>query len=154
MAVTGSDRARVSLPAPDDASAVDLMYQALADGDVDAARACCTDDLVVWHAYDQREQLLDDVVAGWRAMIAAFPERAFVDVRRSQVPGGWVQRQLLVARTPSGDRVAWPLCLFVAVRDGRVARVEEYIDRAGRYTPEAHESTTRGLPPGRPDAVL
>lgn len=145
---------QTDLPAAETAAVIDRMYDALARGDVDAARACVTDDLVVWHSFDQVAVGLDDVVTGWEQLVSGFPERSFVDVRRSPVPGGWVQRHTMVATAASGARVAWPLCLFVTLRDGLVARVDEYIDRAGRYEPAAGGTGTPGLPPASPTGVL
>ncbi len=143
-----------ALPDAATAAVVDRMYDALARGDVAAARACVTDDVVVWHSFDQVAVGLDDLVTAWEQLVGGFPERSFVDVRRSPVPGGWVQRHTMVCTTASGDRVAWPLCLFVTLRGGLVCRIDEYIDRAGRYTPADGDTTTPGLPPARPDTVL
>ena len=113
-----------SLPATETGAVLDRLYDALARGDVAGARACVTDDLVVWHSFDQLAVGLDDVVAAWEQLMTAFAERAFVDVRRSPVLGGWVQRHTMLAVTASGSRVAWPLCLFVTLRDGLVSRMD------------------------------
>jgi ketosteroid isomerase-like protein len=149
MTTTGT-----TLPAADTAAVIDRLYDALARGDVAGARACVTDDLVIWHSFDRVVIGLDEVVAAWEELVAGFPERSFVDVRRSPVPDGWVQRHQLVGRTSSGARVAWPLCLFVTLREGLVARMDEYIDRAGRYDLSAGTTTTPGLPPASANGVL
>ncbi|SEO82473.1 nuclear transport factor 2 family protein [Trujillonella endophytica] len=142
-----TDTVSPALPAPETAAVVDRMYDALARGDVAAARACVTDDVVVWHSFDQVPVGHAELLTAWEQLIGGFAERSFVDVRRSPVPGGWVQRHTMVCTTASGDRVAWPLCMFFTLRDGLVCRMDEYIDRAGRYTPDAHATTTPGLPP-------
>ena len=59
------------------------MVRALARGDVAAARACCTPDMIVWHSFDRIELTLDETVQGWNDLVAAFPERGFADVRRA-----------------------------------------------------------------------
>jgi hypothetical protein len=87
-------------------------------------------------------------------MFAAFPERSFVDARRSRVPGGWVQRHQLIGLRADGAQMAWPVCMFVTLRDGLIARIDEYIDRAGSYAPASGDPATPGLPPARPDTVL
>ena len=143
-----------SLPTAETADVIDRFYDALTRGDIAGARACVTDDLVVWHSFDRIPVGLDEAMAGWVDMIANFPERWFVDVRRSPVPGGWVQRQQMVGRTASGTRMAWPVCLVVTLRDGLVARIDEYIDRAGQYEPAEGSTSTPGLPPARPASVL
>lgn len=141
-------------PTADTAAVIDRLYDALARGDVAGARASVTDDLVVWHSFDQVAIGLDEVLVAWEQLVSGFPERAFVDVRRSAVPGGWVQRHTMVATSAAGARVAWPLCLFVTLREGLVARMDEYIDRAGRYEPAATGTATPGLPPASPTGVL
>lgn len=142
------------LPAPETAAVIDRFWQSLADGDLAVTRACATPDLVVWHSYDRLEQGLEESLAGWQKMFVALPERAFVDVRRSPVPGGWVQRHQLLARTAGGTRVGWPVAVFVTLQDGLVHRIDEYIDRAGTYEPADGVTGTPGLPAGREHTVL
>lgn len=139
-------------PARNDPAIIERMYNALARGDVAGARACCTADSVVWHSFDRIALDLDETVKGWEDLVAAFPERGFADVRLAPTPDGWVVRQLMVGHTPTGVRVAWPLCAFVTLRDGLIARLDEYIDRTGSYVlhddaPPLAELTTPGLPP-------
>jgi ketosteroid isomerase-like protein len=128
-----------------DGTIVDRLYRALADGDVAAARACCTEDLQVWHSFDQKIMNLDESVVGWQQLVDGFAERTFTDVRRYPIPGGWVQRQQMIAATSAGLRMAWPVCLFVTVRDGLICRIDEYIDRAGYYEIAEGATSTAGL---------
>jgi ketosteroid isomerase-like protein len=151
--VTKATDTHSALPSPATAAMIDRMFDALARGDVAAARACCTPDVVVWHSFDRQPVSLAGSGA-WEKLATGFAGRSFVDIRRSAVPGGWVQRNQLIARTPSGARLAWPMCLFVTLRDGLIDRIDEYIDRAGHYEPSGDEPSTPGLPPARPDAVL
>jgi ketosteroid isomerase-like protein len=112
---------------------VDRLFDALARGDVAAALACCTPQARIWHSFDRIAQDRDAAKAGWEAFIAGFPERAFTDVRRSAIPGGFVQQHTMAVKTAAGARIAWPVCLVVEVEGGLIARIEEYMDRAGRY---------------------
>lgn len=135
-----------------DPAVIERMYDALARGDVADARACCTPDAIVWHSFDRIAQDLDETVRGWNDLVAAFPERGFADVRRTPTPDGWVVRQLMVGRTPAGVRLAWPVCAIITLRDGLIARLDEYIDRTGSYVlhddaPAFADLTTPGLPP-------
>jgi ketosteroid isomerase-like protein len=134
-----------------DQAVIDRMYDALARGDVAAARACCTPDAVVWHSFDRIALTLDETVRGWEQLIAGFSERGFADVRRTPTPDGWMVRQLMIGRTAAGVRLAWPLCAVITLRDGLIARLDEYIDRAGSYVladdaPPLADLTTPGLP--------
>ena len=128
-----------------DGAIVDRLFGALASGDLDAALACLTPDARVWHSFDGIAQDRTEALAGWQALVANFPERAFVDVRRHAISGGFVQQQLLVCRTASGQTMAWPVCVVIRLEDGLIARVDEYIDRAGKF---AVEDLQRAVTPG------
>ena len=127
--VTGAE---AGLPAAGTAAVIHRLFGGLSRGDVAGARACVTDDLVVWHGYDRLVLNLEEIVPVWHEMLVRFAERSYVDVRRSPVPGGWVQRHQMLVRSASGERMAWPACLFVTLQDGLIARLDEYIDVAGR----------------------
>jgi ketosteroid isomerase-like protein len=138
--------------ARNDSAVIERLYDALARGDIAAARACCSPDAVVWHSFDQIALDLDATVRGWEQLVAGFPERAFADVRRTPTPDGWVVRQLMLGRTVTGVRLAWPLCAWITLRDGLIARLDEYIDRAGSYEVDddglaLSDLSTPGLPP-------
>lgn len=69
------------------------------------------------------------------AAIAAFVtlRRAMSDVRlrvfdRQLTETGYVSQQVLDFTAPDGMRMSVPHCLIVAVRDGRIARIDEYLD--------------------------
>jgi ketosteroid isomerase-like protein len=127
---------------------IDALYAALSRGDLAAARASCTEDVRFWHCFDRIEQDLDQAVRGWEQFVAAFPEREFVDVRRTATAHGFLQQHLMIARRQNDARMAWPICIVVEVRDGRIARLDEYMDRAGSYTVVDDDVRTPGLPRG------
>ncbi len=112
---------------------IDQMYDALAAGDVAAARACYAPDAVIWHSFDRLELTPDQAAKDWEALIATFPERGSRDVRRQPTPTGFVQQHVWFVRTADGKNMAWPLCIVVEVEDGLIKRLDEYIDRAGWF---------------------
>jgi ketosteroid isomerase-like protein len=121
----------------DGGEVIDRLFAALAQGDLAAAAACCTPDVRVWHSFDGVAHDLAGIMAEWQGLVAGFPERAFVDVRRQPTPQGFVQQHVMLVRTASGVRKAWPLCIVVRIADGLIARLDEYIDRAGTFDPPA-----------------
>ncbi len=131
---------------------IDDFLGALSRGDFAAARACCTPDVRIWHSFDRITQDIDEAVRGWEGFVGAFAERAFVDARRSATTSGFVQQHLMVGRPDGGEARAWPICIVVTIRDGRIARFEEYMDRAGSYAVADANQTTPGLPPGGGEA--
>lgn len=131
---------------------MDRFYAALEAGDIEAAKACCSSDCEFWHNFDAIAQNLDDAGRGWAGMVAMFPERRAVDVRRAEIPGGIVQRHLFVLGDKDGQRKAKPACLFVRVANSLITRVDEYIDLAGSLSLEQDVVHTPGLSVG-PDIV-
>ncbi|MBM9459896.1 hypothetical protein JK386_08255 [Nocardioides sp. zg-536] len=53
-----------------------------------------------------------------------------VDVRLRVDADGWVLQATTVGTSAAGEAVRIPVCLVVTVREGRIARFEEYADSA------------------------
>jgi ketosteroid isomerase-like protein len=120
----------------DEAAVVDRLFRALEEGDLDAARGCLTPDAVIWHGFDRKAHDVASITEEWRQLVARFPSRAFLDVRRQATATGLVQQQLMVATARDGRRMAWPVCMVIRLAGGRITRLDEYIDRAGFFVPE------------------
>jgi ketosteroid isomerase-like protein len=119
----------------EDGTIIDRMFGALSRGDVQGAVDCYTPDARVWHGFDRVAHDMAAMRGEWQALIDNFPKRSFVDVRRQSTPSGIVQQHLMVAAMRSGQRKAWPCCIVVRIEDGLIARLDEYIDRAGAFEP-------------------
>ena len=78
-------------------------------------------------------------------MATSFSERGVADVRRQQTPTGYVQQHLFVVRGKDGVRKAWPVCIVVRVQDGKIARLDEYIDLSAAFDPGEDEVVTPGF---------
>jgi ketosteroid isomerase-like protein len=52
----------------------------------------------------------------------------YEQIRVLTTPVGYVQQHVLHATAPDGTKVVVPACLVVEVRDGRIARLDEYLD--------------------------
>jgi len=105
------------------------LTDAIESGDPNAIAACCTDNVVVWHNYDNLEVGFDVVVPMLSTLVARVPGVRYVDVRRYPIERGYVQQHVVRGDAPSG-RLNLPACMIVDVRDGLIARIEEYLDRA------------------------
>ena len=128
----------------DDGAVIDRFYQALSDGDLAAARACATPDALFWHCFDQVAMNCDVQMKALEGLIATLPKRGVEDVRRHAIPGGFVQTHMFVVTLPDGARRAWAICIIVHIRDGLIARLDEYIDRAGSFAPGDETVATPG----------
>lgn len=136
-----------TLSSVDEGGILDRFTDALVAGDAGAARACLTDDAVVWHNFDAVAQDGEAATNGWQALFTYFSDRSFTDIRRTAIPGGFVQQHLMSATTQSGERVGWPIAIIVRLRDGKIARFEEYIDRAGKLPLNPGQTDVPGLAP-------
>lgn len=120
----------------DEGEVIDRMFAALSAGNLDAAAACLTPDARIWHSFDCVAHDRSGIMAEWEGLVANFPERRFVDVRRQSTASGFVQQHVMAGRTGSGTERAWPVCIVVRMENGLIARLDEYIDRAGSFQPE------------------
>src|SRR5262245_58290274 len=105
-----------------DAAVIDRMFAALGRGDVPAALACLSDQARIWHSFDGIAHDKAAMRAQWQGLVDAFPERAFVDVRRQAIAGGFVQQQVMLVTTASGQRKAWPVCFLARIEQGLIVR--------------------------------
>ena len=105
------------------------LIAAIKAGDRDALGAVYADDVVVWHNTDQVEMTKEQNLASLDALAAMTTTRRFTDVRRHAVDGGFVQQHVLNLEWGSGSG-SLPGCVVVQLRDGLIARVDEYLDGA------------------------
>lgn len=106
------------------------LFAAIEAGDIDAVRSLYAPDVAVWHNHDGLVQGLDDNlrVLGW--MSKHVPGARYTDVRRSSTDTGFVQQHVLVATNRAGREVAVPACIVAEIADGRITRLDEYLDSA------------------------
>lgn len=113
-----------------DALAVaERFFRAVEAGDVAAIRAIYAPDARIWHNHDRLEQTVDENlrVLGWVAM--NLTNRRYRVQRRVAIPGGFMQQHVLEAETAGGP-FSMPACIVCEVKNGRIARLEEYLDSA------------------------
>lgn len=128
-----------------DENILDRFFGSMQPCDTAALRDCLTGDAIVWHSFDRKPMQPDDLVKTWEGMASAYTERGVADVCRQQTPTGYVQQHLFVVRGKDGVRKAWPVCVVVQVRDGKIARLDEYIDLSAAFDPGEGEAKTPGF---------
>ena len=130
----------------EDEAIVDRFFGGLASGDLGACLACLAPNARIWHSFDGLAQDSAESFIGWQALVANFPERAIVDIRRHAIAGGFVQQHLMTCRTAAGKAIGWPVCVVIRLENGLIARIDEYIDRAGKFDFEdPQQAKTPGL---------
>jgi ketosteroid isomerase-like protein len=125
--------------------AMDRLLPAILSGDLDTVRDCFTPDGAVWHGYDCIAHDVDSFVSGIAGVAAAGIELRYDDIRRHPTPTGFVQQHLLVTPAAGGGYEGKPCCVVVELRDGRIHRALEYLDRTGVVTAATVPVATPGL---------
>jgi ketosteroid isomerase-like protein len=105
------------------------FFRAIEEGDLDAVKACYASDAVVWHNYDRVEQPVADNLVTLAFVVGAVANRRYEEVRRVVLDDGFVQQHVLRGDAPGG-RLEMPAMMRVWVADGRVTRIDEYLDPA------------------------
>lgn len=116
-----------ALADPVDALA-DAFFGALEAGSVEGVLACYAPDARIWHNFDRITLGPSENVAGLETLFGNFLRRRYVEVRRQPTPAGFVQQHILRLEQADGTVIDWPGCIVCEVRDGLIARLDEYVD--------------------------
>lgn len=111
-------------------SLADAFFGALEEGSVEGVLACYAPDARIWHNFDQIVQTPEESVAGLELLFTNFTSRRYVDVRRIPTPRGFMQQHVLRLERADGVTIGWPGCIVFEVADGKIARLDEYVDIA------------------------
>ncbi|MEZ5556997.1 MAG: nuclear transport factor 2 family protein [Pseudomonadales bacterium] len=105
------------------------LFAAIEAKDPDAVARLYADDVQVWHNFDDACQDKATNLAVLSGLCAAAQEiRYDVTERLLLEDGRMLQRHVLRVRVASGDEFAIPACIFVTAADGRITRIDEYLD--------------------------
>lgn len=105
------------------------LFEAIADNDADRLRNEVYDpEVVVWHNNDNHEQRIDEniKVLGW--LHHKIGSKRYEEVRRQPTPTGFVEQHVLRGTAPDGTELNVSACLVVRVLNGRIVRIDEYLD--------------------------
>ena len=102
----------------------------LEEGDVDAARACLQPNARIWHNFDDKEQTVDENMAVLEWMKRKSRKRTYNITHLEEITGGYLQQHILTIESTKGTSMSMHACVVVRVRDGKIERIEEYLDPA------------------------
>lgn len=108
----------------------DALFAAISAGDLESVQRVYADDAVIWHNYDGIEQTPTDNLRTLQWMVSRLGRVDYTQVRRAATPDGFVQQHVLVATNRRGEELAIPACIVCTVADGRIVRLDEYLDSA------------------------
>jgi uncharacterized protein len=108
----------------------DRFFAAVTGGDIEAVCACYALDAVVWHNTDGMEQNVDANLRVLAWIAKNVKDFRYEDVRCQPTPTGFVEQHLTCGIAPGGEPFAVPTCIVCTIVDGRITRVDEYLDGA------------------------
>lgn len=107
----------------------DRFVAAVAAGDIATVEAIYADDATIWHNFDQIDQSRADNITSLVGLHRSLTNVRYEEVRRTIVDDGFYQQHVLRATAKNGE-LELPAALRVYVADGRITRLEEYLDTA------------------------
>ena len=84
----------------------------------------------IWHNDDGQEQTVAENLRVLRWLSRTLEDMRYEDIRRHDLPDGFAQQHVLRATLPGHGPLEVPASLFVRVVDGRITRIDEYVDSA------------------------
>jgi ketosteroid isomerase-like protein len=107
---------------------VEQFVAALTTGDAATLYALFTDDAVIWHNYDQVGQPAREALAALAGLVVLQPRYEIAG--RDIVDNACVQRHVVHITLPGGQPASIPAIQRISVVDGRIRRIDEYMDSA------------------------
>ena len=112
-----------------DLNTVSRFFAAIEGKNPDVVAQMYADDVEVWHNFTRACQDKPTNVQILTAMCQHVPQVRYEVIERLRLDDGRVlQRHVLRATTPSGEEILIPACMLIRVRDGKIARIDEYLD--------------------------
>jgi ketosteroid isomerase-like protein len=109
----------------------DRMARAYEQNDIDAIVACYAPDARIWHNIDGVEQTVEEQLDVTRWLNERLKNLTYEIVSRHSFDDGYVQQYVMHGTlVHGGEAFRMPVCMNVTVRDGRIARLDEYLDSA------------------------
>ena len=109
-------------------AAANRFFDGLLTGDLAALQAACAPGSVLWINLTEQERALEDSLRGFAALRSKVPDLRMETVRRRGIPGGFLEQHLLVGTLPDGEQLHIAGCFVGSVENGRISRLEEYVD--------------------------
>lgn|GEM_PF-447295 len=105
----------------------DRLVSAIAAGDAEAVRGIYAPHAQIWHNFDQRDQTVDENLRTLVDLHHRASNLQYTEIRRFPAPGGFVQQHVLTGDAKGGP-LKMPAMIRFWVEDGRITRLEEYLD--------------------------
>lgn len=97
-------------------------------GDVAGVEALYHDDFSAWRCFDDRTLTRAQALKIVRILTSGLRDLRYDDVRVQPTPTGFVQQHTMRCTSARGEPVAAHVCMVATVVDGKLLRVDEYMD--------------------------
>ncbi|MFI6308878.1 nuclear transport factor 2 family protein [Nocardia fusca] len=108
----------------------DRFFAAVSAGDEMTLTELYAPDARIWHNDKGTEETVTENLRVLRWLSRTLVDMRYEDIRRYPLPAGFAQQHVLRGELPGHGLLEVAACLFVEVRDGRIARIDEYVDSA------------------------
>ncbi|MGE0599357.1 MAG: nuclear transport factor 2 family protein [Dehalococcoidia bacterium] len=106
------------------------LFSAIMRADIEAVRRIYAPDAVIWHNNDGVEEDRDRNLRVLSWVARNIKDLRYEEIRRQETPTGFVQQHVLRGIAPNGTPLEIPACIVCEVKDGRITRLDEYLDSA------------------------
>ena len=106
------------------------FLDAIERGDIAAARACYSDDAVIWHNFDNKEKTVDENMISLEKWKKYVINRTYDLQRLELLSNGYLQQHILSGTTNNGVNILVHACVICTVSNNKITRLEEYLDPA------------------------
>ena len=104
------------------------FFDAYQDGRVDVLRRIMSDDCIVWHNVFGRETTRDENLEAYPNSYTGQRRRTYNDRIINAFHDGFVIQYSLNGVMHTGHKGAMSICIVGRVRDGKITRIDEYMD--------------------------
>jgi ketosteroid isomerase-like protein len=104
-------------------------FDAVARGDAAEVEALLAPDAVLW-VNVAGEMRAPEIVALVGTLAEQIPDFRYEEAQRTATATGFVEEHLARGTAPDGRAFSYPACCVATVSDGRITRINEYLDSA------------------------
>ncbi|MGE3073422.1 MAG: nuclear transport factor 2 family protein [Dehalococcoidia bacterium] len=115
---------------PSNLELCDQLFSAIRRADIEAVRGIYAPDAVIWHNNDGVEEDPDRNLRVLSWVARNIKDLRYEEIRRQETSTGFVQQHVLLGIAPNGTALEIPACIVCEVKDGRITRLDEYLDSA------------------------
>ena len=106
----------------------DRFFGAVEKGDVDTVKEIYSPDARIWHNFDNYASTREENLGVLKWVGNHVENFRFEEVRRSYLPGAFLQQHVIRGRDEAGNEINCPAILKVDVKGDNITRIEEYFD--------------------------